>query len=674
MAAEVAGLNERIGFMKIHKPPLILITLLICMLFAQFAAADKNTSDCRRFAELERVSLASPTSRSYQQALIAPSCQKNQVRGRWRGVAGVLIPPNQIDDIPDLYKDRLNWYELPGYWTLESLGITADDPQAYITLWTEIALLGDLATGERLALWPGRFQSGHRMYVDNGRGEIVKTYDNLSMFVPESNQIIEELPSLRVTGRLQDGAYTQLPKLYPGAKVIVQLYNEDYRTGGASQPPLLGNADQLYRSMMQRWSWHILFLGACLLVAIYSASQALFSKRRRPLYIFSVIMSLGAGIRLLVTGSLLAYFIPGLTVVSHFYFTWISFLGLLAIFIYGQPYVLPELFAHRPKLKSFIYVLAVFPLLILGSIPFLGLHEFLLLGHGLRLLYIAVAMVYVVFLIYQAFRFPFKQWLTFVGIMMILISGTSDALYYRRNTDPYIELFAIAVFLFIAVQVMYVSWGYMRLLIREKGLSLRLQELNESLEQQVKSRTQDLQEANQQLALAATTDALTGLPNRRAFDEQVEKELKRVQRYGSEFCLAIADADWFKSVNDRFGHDFGDLVLQRMGGFFSQRLRSTDFVARIGGEEFAILLPASSIEAAQHLMNELCSSFKTLDFPEQPDYQVSVSIGLAQWHFDESFTELYQRADRALYRAKQEGRGRVCLGKAKDENSETESV
>ncbi len=258
--------------------------------------------------------------------------------------------------------------------------------------------------------------------------------------------------------------------------------------------------------------------------------------------------------------------------------------------------------------------------------------------------------------------------------MMILISGTSDALYYRRNTDPYIELFAIAVFLFIAVQVMYVSWGYMRLLIREKGLSLRLQELNESLEQQVKSRTQDLQEANQQLALAATTDALTGLPNRRAFDEQVEKELKRVQRYGSEFCLAIADADWFKSVNDRFGHDFGDLVLQRMGVFFSQRLRSTDFVARIGGEEFAILLPATSIESAQHLMNELCSNFKTLHFPEQSDYQVSVSIGLAQWHFDESFTELYQRADRALYQAKQEGRGRVCLGKAKDENSEIEPV
>ncbi|MBB6523576.1 GGDEF domain-containing protein [Pseudoteredinibacter isoporae] len=659
--------------MKNKKPPLNLIALLFCVFFAQLAVANcDHFLSNQRALESKAPQSSEPTP--YQPAVIAPSCNNDQLRGRWRGIAGMLIPPNQIEQAAEAYRDKLSWYELPGYWSLESLGISNDDPQAYITLWTEVALLGDLASGERLALWPGRFQSALRMYVDNGRGEIVKTYDNLSVFVPESKQIIEQLPTERVKGRLLDGAYTQLPKLYPGARVIVQLYNEDYRTGGASQPPLLGNADQLYRSMMQRWSWHILFLGACLLVAIYSASQALFSKRRRPLYIFSVIMSLGAGIRLLVTGSLLAYFIPGLTVVSHFYFTWISFLGLLAIFIYGQPYVLPDLFEHRVKLKKLIYLLAILPLLILACIPFLGLHEFLLLGHGLRLLYIAVAMAYVVFLLYQAFRFPFKQWLTFVGIVMILISGTSDALYYRRNTDPYIELFAIAVFMFIAVQVMYVSWGYMRLLIRERGLSLRLQELNENLEQQVKSRTQDLQEANQRLALAATTDALTGLPNRRAFDEQVEQELQRAQRYGSEFCLAIVDADWFKSVNDRFGHDFGDLVLQQMGVFFIQRLRSTDFVARIGGEEFAVLLPASSIDAAEHLMNELCQSFKTIHFSEQADYQVSVSIGLAQWRFDESFTELYQRADRALYRAKQAGRGRVCLGEASDERDETEPV
>ncbi|GAA6153608.1 sensor domain-containing diguanylate cyclase [Pseudoteredinibacter isoporae] len=658
--------------MKIRKPLSTLSILLACLFFGQCVLAS-----CQEILEAPFISSAnaqaSSEPASYQAALIAPSCQNDQIRGRWRGVPGVLIPPSKIDALPTRYQDKFGWFELPGYWSLESLGITAEDPQAYITLWTDIALLGNLASGERLALWPGRFQSAYRMYVDNGKGEIVKTYDNLSEFIPESGQFIERLPSVRVSGRLLDGAYTQLPRLYPGAKVIVQLYNEDYRTGGASQPPLLGNADQLYRSVMQRWSWHILFLGACLLVAIYSASQAVFSKRRRPLYLFSVIMSLGAGVRLLVTGSLLAYFIPGLTVVSHFYFTWISFLGLLAIFIYGQPYVLPELFEHRQRLKKLIYLLAVLPLIILGSIPFLGLHEFLLLGHGLRLLYIVVAILYVAFLLYQAFRFPFKQWLTFAGIMMILISGTSDALYYRRNTDPYIELFAIAVFLFIAFQVMYVSWGYMRLLMRERGLSLRLQELNENLEQQVKSRTQDLQEANQRLALAATTDALTGLPNRRAFDEQVEQELQRAHRYGSECCLAIVDADWFKSVNDRFGHDFGDRVLQCMGQFFSQRLRTTDFVARIGGEEFAVLLPSTSLLSARKLMDELCRRFTTIHFSEQPEYQVSVSIGLAQWHFDENFAELYQRADRALYQAKQEGRGRVCHSEKTAKNGTIET-
>lgn len=633
--------------MSTSRPWVNIVLFIFCSIFVRFVYAGCTQSEAD-----------SPTN------AIAPACQQYQLSGKWSGVPGVLIPPKQISLSSHDYLDRVAKFIIPGYWDLNSLGISEKEPWAFISLWTEVSLSGELEEGERLALWPGRFQSAYRIYVDDGRGNIVKTYDTLSEFVPESGQPITELPQGRAAGKLMNGAHTQLPKLYPGAKVIIHLYNEDFRTGGASQPPLLGNADILYREMMQRWSWHILFLGACLLVAIYSASQALFSRSRRAMYAFSVVMSLGAGVRLLVTGSLLAYFVPGLTVVSHFYFTWISFLGLLAIFIYGQAHILPEVFESRPKLKTLSVALAVLPILLLLCIPLVDLHQFLLLGHGMRLLYIVLALLYVVFLIYHVIRFPFKQWIPFVGIMLILIGGTSDALYYRRNTDPYIELFAIAMFTFIAVQVMYVGWGYMKLLIREKGLSLRLQELNESLEQQVKSRTHDLQEANKRLALAATTDALTKLPNRRAFDSKIEQELDRAKRDHSELCLAIADADWFKKVNDKYGHDFGDRVLQKMAEFLSQRLRRTDFVARMGGEEFAIILPVTNLLAAQKLMAELCENIKQLKFEGQPDFTVGISIGVAQWQPKESFVGLYQRADKALYNAKHSGRGTVCVDKS----------
>lgn len=587
--------------------------------------------------------------------LISPSCQKRQLTGSWKGVPGRLIPPSQIEE----FSAQARPFKIPGYWPLTSLDLENEESSGLITLWTEVELSGELASGERLALWPGRFQSAYRIYVDDGQGNISKTYDTLSPFITESDSVVVKRPRGRVAGALMRGAHSQLPKLHKGATVIIQLYTEDFRTGGASQPPLIGNADALYRSMMQRWSWHILFLGACLLVAIYSGSQAVFSQERRPLYVFAVIMSLGAGIRLLVTGGLLAYFVPNLTVVSHFYATWLSFLGLLAVFIVGQSFVLPQVFERIPKLQRLVYPVAILPVLALLAIPFIDLHQFLLVGHGMRLLYIAFAFIYVIFLVYQVIRYPFDQWVAFFGILLIVVCGTSDALYYRRNTDPYIELFSIGMFFYIAIQVMYLGWGYMRLLIREKGLSIRLQDLNENLELEVKNRTQDLQEVNERLEKAATTDSLTGLPNRRAFDTAVDLLTQKSIRDRELLCLAIVDADWFKSVNDRYGHDFGDKVLQKMSAFIRQRLRRVDFVARIGGEEFAILLPSTSLDAANSVLEKLCAGIKEVHFEEHPEYRISVSIGCVQRGAQEGFNSLYKRADESLYHAKHSGRGRV---------------
>ena len=586
---------------------------------------------------------------------IDPNCQQTTLRGLWWAVPGQLIPPALIEQFQS---DAIS-LEVPGYWPEEKVNLNVDYPRGFITLWTDLTLSGINANGEGLALWPGRQSAAIRIYVDNGRGSWIKAYDNLSVFVEESDHPIQVLPTENIAGLLYNGAAFQLPKLYPGSRVILQLYVNDYRTGGIAQPPQIGLSDTLYRNIMHRWAWHLLFLGACIVIAIFAGSQAYFSSRERPMYLYLVLISVSAGFRLLVTGSLLAYIFPSLTVNHHFYLSWISFLSLLGIFIGAQVFMLPMIFKHYTQLKKVLLFFSLIPLFLVVLIPFLSLHEFLLAGHSLRTFYLVVSFCYAVFVIRQVWLKPKGQRLQLLGVMVILISGSFDAYLYAQNIDPYIELFAVAMFVFIAAQAMYFGWKHILLLRREQSLTLNLKELNGSLEGQIRKRTHDLQSANTRLSRAALTDVLTDLPNRRAFDTDIENETFRAKCNATKLCLAIVDVDWFKTVNDRFGHDFGDKVLQTLADFIRNRLRTSDFVARIGGEEFAIILPSTDISAATVLLNQLCAEVAKVAIDTTKDYHLSISIGCTQWHQDLSISELYKLADQALYKAKNSGRGRV---------------
>ncbi|MDU0352773.1 GGDEF domain-containing protein [Paraglaciecola aquimarina] len=589
--------------------------------------------------------------------VIDPNCQKTSLRGLWWAVPGKLIPPNQISQ----YKADAVTVSIPSYWPESIVNVNSDYPRGLITLWTEIKLTDELADGENLALWPGRQSAAIRIYVTDGRGKWVKAYDNLSVFIDESAQPIHTLPAEDASGLIYAGASYQLPKLYSGSQVILQLYVDDYRTGGIAQPPQIGLKDELHQNLMRRSAWHILFLGASLLVTFFAASQTLFASTssNRTLYLLLMVMSLGTSLRLLVTGNLLAYIIPSLSTTHHFYLAWMSFLVMLGIFVGAQVYVFPSFFKSRYKLKKLLQFLSVLPISLLCLIPFLDFHEFVLIGHAFRTFYILVAFTYALFLLWQVYLHPKGHWVQLSGIMAVLVSGSFDAYLYAQNVDPYIELFSVAIFAFTASQAIYFGWEHVRLLGRERGLTLNLKELNESLEKQVLKRTQELETANVRLSHAATTDALTKLPNRRAFDAEIESEVQIAKNKKQNLCLAIADLDWFKSVNDQYGHDFGDKALQVLAAYLNKQLRTTDFVARIGGEEFAIILPAADIESTNILLNQLCTNVSKLRINEQHNYHLSISIGCAQWTPGLSIDQLYRLADQALYQAKNNGRGRV---------------
>ncbi|MEO7936642.1 MAG: two-component regulator propeller domain-containing protein [Dokdonella sp.] len=237
----------------------------------------------------------------------------------------------------------------------------------------------------------------------------------------------------------------------------------------------------------------------------------------------------------------------------------------------------------------------------------------------------------------------------------------------------------------ISVRIAAALIALLALLALYRYLIARYRDSNLKLMRLVDTRTQDLQQQTQRLLLAdeekstlleqireqsvafekqAREDALTGLPNRRAFDEAMVQAVERARSGNRPLTLAMIDVDHFKEVNDQHSHSIGDAVLREVGRLLSGASRASDVPARVGGEEFALLFNDTTLEQAQVTCERLRQRFhEQRNWAGVAGVQINFSAGLVQLKGEpESGEAMLQRADDALYRAKQEGRDRICIG------------
>lgn len=167
----------------------------------------------------------------------------------------------------------------------------------------------------------------------------------------------------------------------------------------------------------------------------------------------------------------------------------------------------------------------------------------------------------------------------------------------------------------------------------------------------------DLKRVEEELRALSITDSLTGIHNRRYFQDRLKAEMVRVRRTSGSLSVIMLDIDHFKRINDRYGHGVGDGVLQELCKRISQRLRRTDVFCRLGGEEFMVLCPGTDGQQAYSLAMELWESLRSV--PMEAVGTVTASFGVASWRVDEGIDGLLLRADSAVYLAKQAGRDRV---------------
>lgn len=234
-----------------------------------------------------------------------------------------------------------------------------------------------------------------------------------------------------------------------------------------------------------------------------------------------------------------------------------------------------------------------------------------------------------------------------VGLSLLMTGAYMAAIYYHYHQGYPISLglegATIGTFLLVSLYAAVVFERIRRDRVETRALRRRLVEL-------------------------ALTDPLTGLPNRRHFEELLRTELSRIQRYGGQCSLVMIDVDYFKNYNDALGHLAGDVILRELAQLMRNELRASDVLARYGGEEFGLIMVETPKDVAYHAIDRLRSLIEHHAFRGThvlPGKRLTISAGVATAPHDATtYEELIQRADGALYAAKREGRNIVLRAAA----------
>jgi len=226
------------------------------------------------------------------------------------------------------------------------------------------------------------------------------------------------------------------------------------------------------------------------------------------------------------------------------------------------------------------------------------------------------------------------------------------------------KLFFIIFGIFTAAVILVIVWNLKlgklnkELKAQKDELTLVSQKLAES-ETMFREFANDLEKQNIYLNQKATYDKLTSIRNRFYFDQRIKEEIDVSNRYNTHLSLLMFDLDRFKKVNDKFGHDIGDLVLIKISHEIQKLMRTTDVFVRWGGEEFAVILPQTSMKGATEVAEKIRKSAEAIQHNEVG--KVTVSVGVSEFKSGESFDNLFKRVDEGLYKAKKNGRNQICV-------------
>lgn len=478
-------------------------------------------------------------------------------------------------------------------------------------------------------------------------------------------------PDGRVTQLLSSGHYDTTPKpegvtaqevvvvlpsIEKGSVLLIEMNAFASRQSGLWIAPTLGNYQQQLSDLLQQQSLSTIVAAILLVFALINLALWLQGDRQHSLLLLGLAASC-VGIQQLVASGALYSIVPSLPLSTLITVAWASYLFGCC---FGLAYIYN---LHQRLLNHWLIIIPIIASVIgLGLLIFAPLTTLQHYGdiHRPIVIISACALLISLFKRFDPNEVGLKQ--TLIGTCLLIFGLAVDVFYYHLTYHSLpITTSSVMWLLFVGNQTSLVAQRYFYLLHKNVGLAKDLKALNTDLECIVTERTNELNKKNHDLEVLSNLDPLTGLPNRRALEKFADKEIARATRNQSFLALALLDLDFFKKINDQYGHNVGDKVLSQVSRTLEHNIRTVDIVSRWGGEEFCLIFPDSDRNSAIESAQRICSLINQtpIALASGDILTISASIGLtgadSGWNLD----KLLHNADEALYIAKASGRNRV---------------
>lgn len=480
-----------------------------------------------------------------------------------------------------------------------------------------------------------------------------------------NDELIRELGTLTKSKEGVDSNYYPQTVFLPVSDeenlIVIQVSNYYQKDGGIYGRIYMGSPHNIHFWTMRNIGLELFVFGALLMISMYHFILVLLRREDRTSLVFGL-FTMVLAIREITVGERLFNHIfrnvPLEVRASIEFAAFYLAVGFFAWFIY---LIYSDIFK-----KKLLYVIMtvsfIFTAIVLVTPA--SIFSYTLTAYHVVTVLVCVYLLYIVFRGFSWQREGADVLLA--GTLFLMIVTLNDILYSQRIIDTGFQLStALITFAFCQATVLAIrnAKAYMaaeNLLVRNEEINRELTRLNESLERKVEKRTEELVSKNHMLDEMVKKDSLTGLYNHKTIYEKLYEASLKEKNRKTGLCIAMIDIDYFKEVNDRFGHQIGDQVLVRVCRLIEENMRDNDILGRYGGEEFMIVLSETSLSQAFIVLERIRKAVAAYRFGEE-SLGVTISVGCVQFRQGESMDSLIGLADRRLYAAKNGGRNQVMI-------------
>ncbi|HZJ83552.1 MAG TPA: diguanylate cyclase [Clostridia bacterium] len=574
--------------------------------------------------------------------------------GEWEFYWNELLTP---EDFREAGKKKTDYIDVPGSWN----AYITEDRDVSGNGYATYRLLFQAQDGAKLGLKIPRMFTAYQLWVNGERiasaGTVGKNRDDMRP---------QYLPQVALFSSQQDEN-----------EIVIQLSNFNHRSGGILESIVLGSENQILDLRYKRIAYDFLLFGSLMIMGFYHIILFWFRKANlSPLY-FGLFCLFLAVRTLLVGERLFIYFFPLFSwEIAHKLQTLTFYLGVTMIVTFFK-LIFPTHFDQR-TVRVIRGIAAVFVALVL----LMPVRIFSVVNPGYQLFAICAIAYLIITFIKIILEKNKEGWLIIAGGLAIVLTSLNDIIFlsiwmndhnllFLRSFIRTDNLSAIGQLIFVFTNSMVLAKWFSNSLEHGENMTQELKAINQNLDYLVTKRTEALDESRRKLEKANHTleqmtrkDPLTGLWNRRHYDEAIEIEWHGCLRYKRPIALMILDIDYFKKYNDCYGHIAGDECLIKIAQAVDALFRrSSDLIIRYGGEEFVILMPAAEKDEATKMAGRVLEKIEELNILHERSpisSRVSVSIGITSMvpEHHHSYKELLLTADKALYQAKSAGRNR----------------